>query len=219
MCIIYSYLYVINKIMVAKYFGCLEAVPMATARWAPARNILAVAKQCLWLRRDGLPHGIFLLSWGSACGCGAMGSCKEYIVCRGAVPVAAARWAPARNIFRLSWGSACGCGAMGSRTEYFGCRGAVPVAAARWAPARNILVVVRQCVTTQAHSHTSTHPHNHTTTQLHNHTTTQPHNDATTQPHTPTQPHNHTTTHTHTTTPPTQPRAHGLAIPNIARSL
>ena len=45
-----------------EYFGCHEAVPVAPARWAPAQNILAVLRQCLWLRRDGLLHGILWFS-------------------------------------------------------------------------------------------------------------------------------------------------------------
>ena len=46
----------------AEYVGCHEAVPVASARWAPAQNILAVVRQCLWLRRDGLLYGILWFS-------------------------------------------------------------------------------------------------------------------------------------------------------------
>ena len=85
-----------------EYVGCHEAAPMAAARWAPAQNMLAVMRQCPWLWRDGLPHRIFWLSRGSACGSGAMGSRAEYFGCLEAVPVATARWAPARNIVVLN---------------------------------------------------------------------------------------------------------------------
>jgi hypothetical protein len=167
---------------------------MATARWAPAQNMLAVTRQCPWLRRDGLPHRIFWLSRGSVHGYGAMGSRTEYFGCHEAVLVAPARWAPAQNILAV-------------------------LRQCLWLRRDGLLHGIlwfsmtttpqpRNHTTKLPHNHTSTHPHNHTITQPHNHATNKPHNH-TTAPHTHTttrntQPHNHTTTqpHHHTTTRP-----------------
>ena len=196
---------------------------MATALWAPAQNMLAVMRQCPWLWRDGLPRRICWLSRSSACGFGAMGSRAEYFGCREAVPVATARWAPARNIVVFH-----------DHKSHNHAH-------------NHTITQPRNRTTTRPHDHRTTQPHNditapscnHTTTQPHNHTTTQPDNNPPTRkhnhnyihtlkqnrtrPHPPTHDHacNHThtqphATHDHTTTRPhnhttTQPPAH---VPN-----
>ena len=140
--------------------------------------MLAVMRQCQWLWRDGLPHRIFWLSRGSACGSGAMGSRAEYFGCLEAVPVATARWAPARNI-----------GVFYDHN------------ATTAQPYNQTTTQPNKHTTTQphaTHNHTTTPPHDHTpifpihthphATHIHNHLTTFPSH-----------------THTHTTIfPPTR---------------
>jgi hypothetical protein len=177
---------------------------MATARWAPAQNILAVTRQCPWLWRDGLPHRIFWLSRGSACGSGAMGSRAEYFGCLEAVPVATARWAPARNIVVLNDHNATTAQPYNQTTTQ-------PHKHTPTQPHNHTTTQPRDQQTTQSHNR-ATHIHNHTqhtTTQPHDHTTTPPHDHTPifpihthphvthihnhTQPHAPpyTHPHNH----------------------------
>ena len=141
-----------------EYVGCHEAAPMATARWAPAQNMMAVMRQCPWLWRDGLPHRIFWLSRGGACGSGAMGSRAEYFGCREAVPVATARWAPARNIVVFHDHK--------PRTH------------------NHTITQPHNRTTTRPHDHTTTQPQRHRAImQPHKHTTTQPHNRTTIHQH------------------------------------